>query len=103
VELPVTGSKANKSKAGIVLLGTAIVVLMLGGCSGRDAEGSEKLAAINAATARAEKAAERAETALAKIEKATLAEADPDATDDAADAVEADVDGPVSTDPDIKS
>ncbi|WP_140420584.1 hypothetical protein [Novosphingobium sp. B 225] len=40
---------------------------MLAGCSGRDTEGSEKIAAINAAASRAEAAAQRAEKAAAKV------------------------------------
>jgi len=72
--------------AASLLLGSA---LLLGGCSGRDTSAAEKVAQINAAAERAEKAALRAEAAAAKIEKLnqpTVIEADPDATEDAADA-----------------
>lgn len=102
VELPVTQAKIIKTKTGALLLSGA-ALLVLGGCSGRDTAGSESLAAMNAAAERAEKAADRSEAAWTKIEKAIVPEADPDATEDAADAAEADVEGPVSTEPDIKS
>ena len=41
----------------------AAAALLLGGCSGRDADTAEKLGAVNAAAARAEAAADRAEKA----------------------------------------
>lgn len=50
--------------AAALLLGTA-----LGGCSGSDAKQAERLAEINAAALRAEKAADRAEAA-AKADRA---------------------------------
>ncbi len=88
--------------AATALLATAL----LGGCSGRDVAGAEKLAAINAAAERAEKAAVRAEAAAAKIEKAnqpTVIEADPEATEDAEDAALAAENEPASTEPDVKT
>ena len=69
---------------------------------------AEKIAAINAAAERAEKAATRAEEAAAKIEKLnqpTVIEVDPDATEDAADAGEAaaaEANDPVQPDADVK-
>jgi hypothetical protein len=91
--------KAGSLVAVLLLAG----MLALGGCSGRDTSGSEQLAAINAATARAEKAATRAEEALAKIEKAGLpqvVEADPDSTEDAEDAAIAAENEPPANEPD---
>lgn len=101
-----SGSHHPVTKAGrlaaALLLGSA---LMLGGC-GRDTDGAEKLAEINAATLRAEKAAERAEAAAAKVEKAgqpQVIEADPEATEDAEDAAIAAENEPLSTEPEVKS
>jgi hypothetical protein len=102
----VSGSHHPFLKAGrlatTLLLGSA---LLLGGC-GRDTDGAEKLAEMNAAALRAEKAAERAEAAASKAEKASqpqVIEADPDATEDAEDAAVAAQNEPLSTEPDIKS
>lgn len=81
-------------------------VALLGGCSGRDSAGAEKLAAMNAAADRAEKAAVRAETAAAKIDKAaqpTVIEADVEPTEDAEDAAVAAENEPLSTEPDVKT
>lgn len=95
------------SKPGPMAAASALVVaVLLGGCSGRDTAGAEKLAAINAAAQRAENAAVRAEKAAEKIEKAgqpTVVEADPDATEDAEDAALAAENEPASTEPDIKT
>jgi hypothetical protein len=94
--------KAGPMAAAVALVATAL----LGGCSGRDVAGAEKLAAINAAAERAEKAAVRAEAAAAKLDKAgepTVVEADPDATEDADDAALAAENEPASTEPDVKT
>lgn len=56
------------TKAGLLV--AALSVGLLGGCSGRDADSAERVAEINAATERAEKAAERAEAAVAKLQNA---------------------------------
>lgn len=102
-----SGSNIHFPKVGPMVSSAALIaVLLLGGCSGRDAAGAEKLAAVNAAADRAEKAAVRAEAAAAKIEKAgqpTVIEADPDATEDAQDAAVAEEDQPQSTEPDVKT
>ncbi len=94
--------KSGPMAAAAALIATAL----LGGCSGRDTDGAEKLAAINAAAERAEKAAVRAEVAAAKLEKVgqpTVVEADPDATEDAEDAALAAENEPASTEPDVKT
>ena len=94
-------------KAGPMVTAAALVATaLLGGCSGRDTAGSEKLAGINAAAERAEKAALRAEAAAEKVEKATqptVIEADPDATDDADDAALAAENEPQPNEPDVKA
>jgi hypothetical protein len=98
----ILSSKAGPSAAAIALVATAL----LGGCSGRDTAGAEKLAEINAAAQRAENAAVRAEKAAEKLEKAgqpTVIEADPDATEDAEDAALATEEEPASTEPDVKT
>ncbi|MFM5955192.1 MAG: hypothetical protein ACKOPE_12935 [Novosphingobium sp.] len=104
-ELAVTGSKFSKPRTGAALTAIALCgALLLGGC-GRDTDTSEKLAATNAAAVRAEKAAERAEAALAKIEKAgqpVVIDAEPDATEDAQDAAIADQNEPPAADADVK-
>ena len=94
--------KAGPMAAAAALVATAL----LGGCSSRDTAGAEKLAAVNAAADRAEKAAVRAEAAAAKIEKAgqsTVIEADPDSTEDAEDAALAAENEPASIEPDVKT
>lgn len=104
-----SGSITLKPRVGAGFAAVALVAAMLGGCSDRDASGAEKIAAINAAAERAEKAATRAEEAAAKIEKLnqpTVIEVDPDATEDAADAGEAEVadqNEPLAPDADIKN
>ena len=93
----VIATKENRSRAGTLLAALlAGSSLLLAGCSGRDTNGAEKIAAAQDAAARAEKAAERAEAAAAKIEKGqtTVVEAEPDATDDAGDAAVAAEDKP---------
>lgn len=88
--------------AAVALAATAL----LGGCSGRDTEGAEKLASINAAADRAEKAAVRAEAAAAKLEKLaepTVIDADAEATEDAEDASLAKDDEPPPIEPDVKT
>ncbi|HEX4848093.1 MAG TPA: hypothetical protein VFV30_08110 [Novosphingobium sp.] len=99
------GPKPILTKPGASLALTAVAAVLLAGCSGRDSESAEKVAAINAASARAEAAAKRAEEAAAKIEKATaptVIEVDPDATEDAEDAAIAEQNEPVAPDADIK-
>jgi NAD(P)-dependent dehydrogenase (short-subunit alcohol dehydrogenase family) len=101
-----SGSHILFSKAGRITAALLGGALLLGGCSGRDAEAAEQLAEMNVVAARAEKAAERAEAALAKIEKAgqpQVVEADPDSTEDAEDAAIAAENEPLSTEPEIKS
>jgi len=103
-----SGSITFRPSAGAGLAAVALAAAVLGGCSGRDASGAEKIAEINAAADRAEKAATRAEEAAAKIEKLnqpTVIEVDPDATEDAADAGEAaaaEANEPVQPDADVK-
>lgn len=90
----------------VVAAATLMALALLGGCSGRDTAGAEKLAAVNSAADRAEKAAVRAEAAAAKVEKAnqpTVIEADPDSTEDADDAALAAENEPASTEPDVKT
>ena len=53
---------------------------LLAGCSGRDTGEAEKIAAINAATARAEAAAARAEKAAAKLNAASASAPEPAVT-----------------------
>jgi ABC-type Fe3+-hydroxamate transport system substrate-binding protein len=110
VELPVTEAKTMTTKAGLLLLGTA-VALALAGCS-RNTEEQENIAAAHAAAERAEFAAQRAEKAANSAEKANapvVVEGDPEATEDAEDADKAeaendkDEDGPVSTEPTTKT
>lgn len=56
-----------KARTIAAVLAAGFVTPMLAGCSGRDTEAMEKVAAINAAAARAEAAASRAEKAAAKL------------------------------------
>ncbi len=60
--------RAHRSLSGAALALVGVGAMLLGGCSGRDADQSEKLAAINAALARAEAAATRAEKAARSTE-----------------------------------
>lgn len=77
----------NRLTLGAALTFTMGGALLLGGCSNRDAELSEKIAAVNAAISRAEAAAARAESA-AKAAEVTApaqpaeAEAEVDPEDD---------------------
>lgn len=66
--MPLTRSSA------LTLVGSLLATVALAGCSGRDIELSEKLAAIEAAAIRAEKAAERAEKAAKAAETHQIAE-----------------------------
>ncbi len=101
------GSNVLYPKSGPMLAAAALAALaLLGGCSGRDTAGAEKLAGINAAADRAEKAAVRAEIAAAKVEKAnqpTVIEADAEATDDAEDAAVAAENEPLPNEPEVKA
>ena len=51
----------------VALAASCLAVSLLAGCSGRDTVSAERLAAMNAAAARAEAAADRAEKAAAKL------------------------------------
>jgi hypothetical protein len=105
-ELSVSRASILFGKTGPLVAAVALgATALLGGCSGRDVAGAEKLAAINAAADRAEKAAVRAEAAATKIEKAgqTVIEADVEPTEDAEDASLADENEPASTEPDVKT
>lgn len=55
------------------MLAVAVAAGLLTGCAGRDAESAERIAEMNAAAVRAEKAAERAEAAVAKLQNAATA------------------------------
>ena len=55
------------------MLAVAVAAGLLTGCDGRDAESAERIAEMNAAAVRAEKAAERAEAAVAKLQNAATA------------------------------
>ena len=109
VELPVSDAKNNKTKAGALLLGTAIA-LALSACS-PSAQQQEKMAAAQAAAERAELAAQRAEKAATAAETANapvVVEGDPNATEEAEvtekeEAEKDDEDGPVSTEPTTKT
>lgn len=97
-------------RSSIIKSGCVVVLAaLLAGCSGRDADSAERLAEINAAALRAEKAADRAEAAAKKIEQAgqpMVVDADPDATEDATDADEAAIEAqnaPQSTEPDVRT
>jgi TPP-dependent 2-oxoacid decarboxylase len=71
----------SKSRLAALLLATALVA----GCSGRDSEMAEKVAAANAAAMRAEQAAQRAEHAAANAQRAqpgTTMEVDADPNED---------------------
>lgn len=59
----------SKTRLAALLLATSLVA----GCSGRDSEMSEKVAAANAAAMRAEQAAQRAEHAAANVQRAQTA------------------------------
>ncbi len=75
----------NRLTARAALALTVGGALLLGGCSNRDAEMSEKMAAVNAAISRAEAAATRAENAAKAAEvsaPAQPAEAEIDPEDD---------------------
>lgn len=101
-----TGSNHFQPRAGAALAALLLAAGTLAGCSGRDADATEKLAAANAAAERAEKAALRAEQAWAKIEKAgqpQVVEVDPNATEDAEEAAIAAQNEPVDPEADIKS
>lgn len=51
----------------VALVASCMGMSLLAGCSGRDTAAAERLAAMNAAAARAEAAADRAEKAAAKL------------------------------------
>jgi hypothetical protein len=101
--LAVIGSNQFKPGVGAVLAALALSsAALLGGCSSRDTETSEKAAAATAAATRAEQAALRAESAAAKAEKASqpqVVEGDPNADDDAQDQAIAAENEPPSNEP----
>lgn len=74
-----------RPSTGAVLAVAAAIVIALSGCSGRDTDMSEKLAAVDAAARRAEAAASRAESAAKTSSSASAqqtAEAEIDPEDD---------------------
>lgn len=78
-------NSAHPHTSGAALAFAAAGAMLLGGCSSRDAEMSEKLAAMNAAATRAEAAATRAEQAAHSASSAPApqsAEAEIDPEDD---------------------
>lgn len=72
-----------KARTIAAVLTAGFVSSLLAGCSGRDTDAAEKLAATNAAAARAETAAKRAEAAAAKL---TATTANATVTEEPADA-----------------
>ncbi len=63
-------NSGHRLPTGAALTLAAAAALLLGGCSGQDADAAEKLGAMNAAAARAEAAADRAEKAAKSAESA---------------------------------
>ena len=76
----VRATRKIHAKTGVTLAGLALFCTLLAGCSGRDTETAEKLAAMEQLVLRAEKAAERAEAAAKKAgaQPAAVIEAEPE-------------------------
>jgi predicted exporter len=81
----VTFALSTKLTPKAALAAILLAPALLGGCSSRDAQMAEQIAAANAAAMRAEQAAQRAEHAAANAQRAqpdAPAEADVDPSDD---------------------